>query len=245
MKPLISIITVSYNSEQTIRDTIESVLNQTYDRIEYRIVDGASSDQTVQIAESYRERFAEKGISYQIVSEPDQGIYDAMNKGIRLAAGELVGLINSDDWYEKDALESVARFYEETGFDMMYGDVNIIRPSGSFVKRARLRSYITSRDWNHPTTFITRELYRRYQYRVHDLFDDFDLMLRIRKDGNHVMVLNKVLANFRFGGVSTEKSLSGTMEKIRLRYDVYRRNGLSRLYWFECAGMELAKLIIR
>ena len=70
-------------------------------------------------------------------------------------------------------------------------------------------------------------------------------MLRIRKDGNHVKVLNKVLANFRFGGVSTEKSLSGTMEKIRLRYDVYRRNGLSRLYWFECAGMELAKLIIR
>ena len=80
MKPLISIITVSYNSEQTIRDTIESVLNQTYERIEYRIVDGASSDQTVQIAESYRERFAEKGISYQIISEPDQGIDDAMNK---------------------------------------------------------------------------------------------------------------------------------------------------------------------
>ena len=95
---LVSIITVCYNSAQTIHKAIESVLNQTYSNIEYTIVDGLSKDNTMEIAESYADAFREKGYTFRIVSEKDNGIYDAMNKGIRMASGELIGMINSDDW---------------------------------------------------------------------------------------------------------------------------------------------------
>ena len=109
---LVSVITICFNSEAVIRKTIESVLNQTWDKLEYLIVDGASKDRTVAIAEEYSERFAAKGVDYRIYSEPDRGIYDAMNKGIRLSSGDLVGLINSGDWYEPDAVETAVKAYE-------------------------------------------------------------------------------------------------------------------------------------
>lgn len=244
MRPFFSIITVAYNSENTIRDTIESVLNQTFTDFEYWIIDGKSSDNTVEIASSYKDKFSQKGIKYQILSEKDTGIYNAMNKGIGYATGKVVGMINSDDWYETDALEKVADCYEKTKFDIMYADLNIIRNNKKMVKRSRLRKFITSRDWNHPTTFITKELYREYQYREKNLYDDFELVIRIRKAGKKVIVLNEVLANFRFGGVSNEKNLKKAIIRLRARYDYYRSNGLSRWYIFECVAMELVKLVM-
>lgn len=244
-KPIVvSIVTVSYNSGQTITDTIESVLNQTYSNIEYRIIDGQSTDQTIKVAESYREQFQQKGILYEIISEPDNGIYDAMNKGIRLSDGTIIGLINSDDWYEKDAVQKVVDCYNKTHFDMMYADLNIIKPSGRVVKHSRLRNYITSRDWNHPTTFITKEIYQKYQYKVKNLYDDFDLVIRVRRGGHKVVILNEVLANFRFGGVSNEKNIKKACQRVRARYEVYRCNGLSRLYILECIAIETAKLLL-
>lgn len=138
MKPKISVITVSYNSEKTIAETIESVLNQTYDKYDYLIVDGKSTDKTVDIAENYRQLFADKGISYRVISEPDKGIYDAMNKGIAATDGEIVGIINSDDYYNPDTLEKVAAFYAETAFDVMYGDLRIFGEGKEYVKRASL-----------------------------------------------------------------------------------------------------------
>lgn len=243
-KPLISIITVSFNSEKTIRDTIESVLKQTYDNIEYWIIDGLSTDHTVEIAQGYKEQFEEKGIAYTICSEADRGIYDAMNKGIKQAQGVIVGLINSDDWYEADALEKVANCYEQTQFDMMYADVRIWKSSGNTVKHSRMRKFISSRDWNHPTTFITKEMYNQYQYKVKNIYDDFDLVIRIRKDGNKVVILNETLANFRFGGASNEKNLKKAMQRVKDRYEVYRCNDLSRLYILECLVMEIAKFIL-
>ena len=97
--PLISIITVSYNAVKTIEDTITSVLNQTYSNIEYIIIDGASTDGTLEVIKKYQDDIS------IIVSEPDKGIYDAMNKGIERANGELIGIINADDWYEANAVE--------------------------------------------------------------------------------------------------------------------------------------------
>ena len=111
---LVTIITVSYNSEKTIAKTIESVLNQTYSDIEYIIVDGASKDGTVKISESFIEKFNEKeGRTLEIVSEPDKGMYDALNKGAKMATGEIVGQINADDWYEPDAVEKMVKFYKK------------------------------------------------------------------------------------------------------------------------------------
>lgn len=241
----ISIITVCYNSAETIARTIESVLEQTYPAFEYIIEDGLSTDATLDIAESYRQAFSDKGIKYTIVSRKDEGIYDAMNKGIALATGDIIGLINSDDWYEKDALEAVAQCYESTGFGLFYADLRMMLPGGgSFIKKARNRKYQTSRDWNHPTTFITRELYGKYKYRNETLHDDYDLILRLRRAGVHTETVNRVIANFRMNGVSHQRNVRKALERCAVKYRIYRENGYSPLYFFECFGVELAKLII-
>lgn len=242
----VSIVTVSYNSEKTIRDTVESVLCQTTPCKEYIVMDGGSADSTLEILEEYRSRFAERGISYQVISEPDHGIYDAMNKGIACCTGTIVGMINSDDWYEKNAVETVIRTYERTPFDMMYADLRmILRNGGTGIKRARLREhYITTRDWNHPTTFITREMYQIYHYPCQSVYDDLDVLLKIRRDKRKVVIVNEVLANYRLGGASNKKSLGEAWKRMKLKYRIYRQNGYSRLYLLEAVAMELGKFIL-
>ena len=243
---LVSIITVSFNSEKTIRKTIESVLNQTYPKIEYLIIDGASKDGTVEVARSYEDKFREKGYTYRIISEPDKGIYDAMNKGIRNATGELIGIINSDDWYEPNAVQTAAETCKATGCDMFYADINLIKDNGtSIVKRSKMNRLLSSRDWNHPTTFITKKCYDDVGvFRCEDIYDDFDLMMRIRRSGKKIVIRNEVLANFRTGGVSNQKSLKKCISRCKTRYRCYRNNGYSRLYMIECIAMEFAKLIL-
>lgn len=128
--PLISIITVSYNAVKTIEDTITSVLNQTYSNIEYIIIDGASTDGTLDVIKKYQDDIS------IIVSEPDKGIYDAMNKGIERANGELIGIINADDWYEANAVERTVEIYlkGEKKFDVLYGDMLYILLNGKTQK---------------------------------------------------------------------------------------------------------------
>ena len=241
---LISVVTVAYNSEGTIAKTIESVLAQTYPRIEYIIIDGKSSDSTVSIAESYRAAFEAQDIIYRIVSEKDEGIYDAMNKGVALTTGEVVGLLNSDDWYEPIAAERVAAAYEREPFDLFYADLMIHKRSGPMVKKAKNKRFVSTRHWNHPTTFLRRPLYDQYQYRGETIYDDWDLILRVRRGGCKVVVLNEVLANFQFGGVSNERSFKKMRERLRIKYGIYRQNGYSRLYWLDCAAMEWMKYIL-
>lgn len=245
-KTTVSIITVTYNSAATVRDTIESVLKQTYLPKEYIIVDGLSSDETLTIVKSYEQKFQERNINYIVISEKDKGIYDAMNKGIRLATGELVGMINSDDWYEPCALACAVSCYEKTGYDLFFADLRMHFPTGkTFVKHARNRQYASSRDWNHPTTFITKEMYRQYEYKCNTIHDDYDLILRLKKNGAHIEVVNEVLANFRMNGTSHEKNLRKAVGRIRIKYRIYRDNGYSPFYLLECIAMEMAKLIAR
>lgn len=241
---LVSIITVSRNSEETIQRTIESVYVQSYHQIEYIIVDGASTDHTMQIVEGYSEKFKKKGITYCYISEPDNGIYDAMNKGIQMASGELIGIINSDDWYEPCAVDCAVSNYEKQKYDLFYADLRIVGERTSFIKKARNRKLITSRYWNHPTTFIPKKIYEKYQYKTENIHDDWDLILRIRKDGAKVCVENKVLANFTRKGVSHERTLKKALERAKIKYQIYRDNGYSRLYVVECYGMEVAKLVV-
>lgn len=241
----ISVITVSYNAEETIAETIESVLHQTLSPFEYIIKDGGSTDDTLKIAEGYADDFAAAGITYRIVSEKDEGIYDAMNKGIAMADGDLIGLINADDWYEKTALERVSEAYTKKPSDLLYGDIRMWKDDQhSFVKHARNRKYATSRDWNHPTTFITKEMYGKYRYKNETIHDDYDLILRMKRDHVRITVIHEVLANFRMNGISHERNLASAMKRARIKYRIYRQNGYSRLYLIECVGVELAKWII-
>ena len=217
---LVSVITICYNSEAVIRKTIESVLAQTWPEIEYLIIDGASKDNTVAVAREYEERFAARGISYQIFSEPDKGIYDAMNKGIRKASGELIGLINSGDWYEPDAVETAAQAYEREHYDLFYADINLVRENGSIlVKHSRMDRFPTSRHWNHPTMFVTRETYDDLGlYRNEGIHDDFEFFLRARRAGKKITIVNKTIANFVTGGASNAKSFAKCKKRCLDRY---------------------------
>ncbi|MBR1450223.1 MAG: glycosyltransferase [Lachnospiraceae bacterium] len=241
----ISVITVTYNSESTLADTMRSVAEQTYLPYEYIIVDGKSSDGTLSVAESFRGDLEAKGVRFDIVSEADNGIYDAMNKGIDRASGDIIGIINSDDWYERDALQVVATEYEREEFDLFYADVRMIKPDGSsFIKHARDRKYATSRDWNHPTTFITGRTYDKYRYRTETIHDDYDLILRLKRDNVKIRVVNRTLADFRMNGVSHSRSIAAAIGSIKTKYAIYRRNGYGRGYILECVMVELGKLII-
>ncbi len=245
----VSIITPCFNSSATIRKTLDSVLAQTVSPFEYIVKDGGSVDETLQILEEYRDRFNCKDIRYIVISEPDGGIYDAMNKGIDKATGDLVGIINSDDWLEPVAVQRITEEYEKDPFDLFYADLRIWIEDGEgglkekMIKKARYRAWpAVSRDWNHPTSYLTKEMYGIYRYKCEGLHDDWELVLRMRKDGRKIRVLNEVLADFTLNGVSHEKNLRKIISRGKDRYRAYRENGYSRLYFFECIFIELAKL---
>ncbi len=242
----VSLVTPCFNSAGTIRKTIEAVLAQTVPCKEYFIIDGKSTDGTVEIAREYAAAFAAKGVDYRVFSEKDNGIYDAMNKGIDHATGTLVGIINSDDWYEPIAVETAVKTYQKHGFDMMYADLRMLRngePIG--IKKAKLRKkYITTRDWNHPTTFLTRAMYDIYRYPCQCIYDDLDVLLQVRRDKRKVVIVNEILANYQLGGASNRKSFKNVWNRMVIKYRLYRKNGYSRLYLIEAVGMELGKWIL-
>lgn len=243
----VSVVTIAYNGESEIESTIESVLMQDYQDLEYWIIDGKSKDKTVEKAEQFRERFKEKNIEYHIVSEPDKGIYDAMNKGIGLATGDVIGLINSGDRYEPDAVSTAVNTFRESGCDLMFGNIAIYKTNGKcFEKKAKQRKrYQTSRDWNHPTMFVKSELYKQYPFQNKGIHDDYAFYLKMRKQGRKVTVADKRMASFSLGGASNQKSFKAAWKRIQDRYRYcYRENGYSRLYFVECLMIETAKWIL-
>ncbi|MDO5444439.1 MAG: glycosyltransferase family 2 protein [Eubacteriales bacterium] len=241
-----SIITICFNSEAVIRKTVESVLAQNYPEIEYIIVDGASSDGTVSAVREYSSAFTEKGYTLKIISEPDNGIYDAMNKGIRNSSGDIIGIINSGDWYEPEAIKTAAEAYMEDPYDLFYADINLVKANGSIiVKHSKYDRFPTSRHWNHPTTFVTKKTYEELGlFRCEGIHDDFEFLLRSRRAEKKIVIKNRTLANFAVGGTSNDKSLKKCVRRCKDRYRSYRVNGYSRLSIVECVGIELAKLIV-
>lgn len=207
----ISIITATYNSGSTLRDTLESVLRQTYCDYEHLIIDGGSRDNTLELVREYEPRY---GGRLRWVSEPDRGIYDAMNKGIRLATGDVVGLLNSDDFYTSDnVLENVARVMSAPTVDAVYGDVHYVNEK-DLNKCIR---YYTSRPFRrgwmrfgfmpaHPSFYCRKTVYERYG--VFDLTykvaADFENLLRlIFVHRIHTRYLHKDFVTMRTGGAST------------------------------------------
>ncbi len=210
----VSIITPCLNSERTIRDTIESVLGQSCQNIEYIIIDGGSTDRTLEIIEEYVPVF---GGRLRYISEKDNGIYDAMNKGILQASGSVIGIINSDDWYESEAVEWAVQCFCDTGADVVSGEIWIIDEDGK-------REYHTSHSVFplHPSTFVRREVYQKY-----GMFDtgyqiaaDRDLLLRFMADGVRFAYIDRILADFRMTGISNTRSLLCAQEahEINLKY---------------------------
>lgn len=244
-KVKVSVLTVCLNAEKTIARTIESVLNQSCLPYEYFVIDGKSSDKTVEIAKRYSNDFLKKKINYHIISEKDNGMYDALNKGAKLAKGELVGQINSDDWYEPFAIQKMSDLYEKTGFDMAYADIRMIQSSGkSWIKEARVDKFVNSRHWNHPTQFTRRELLIKKPYACKCMSDDLDFMLWVRSNNYHVETLDKVLANFTIEGMSHSKSLKSAMNRIKTKTEIYKQNGYSVVHGIDVAVTEIGKMML-
>ena len=241
----VSIITVCFNSEKTIIDTLESVLNQSYENIEYIIIDGKSKDKTVDIIKRYENKFKEKKIEYKWISEKDSGIYEAMNKGINKSTGEVIGIINSDDWYEKNTVEKVMKEYKIKKFDMLYGNLRMIKNDKKYIKKAKLKKIVSTRYWNHPTTFISKKVYKEIKYKENIFCGDLDFMLKIRKNKKYkTIILNEILANSRIGGVSTRKSFFQTLKTIKERNQIYKENGYNKFYYIDNFIIEILKYIV-
>ncbi|WP_441546129.1 glycosyltransferase family 2 protein [Citrobacter freundii] len=217
----VSIITATYNSEKTLRDTLESVECQTYNNIEYIIVDGASSDKTLQLINEISTRVS------KCISESDKGIYDALNKGVSLSTGDIVGFIHSDDILANPhVIESIVRKFQETNADIVFGDLVFVEKkridkirrywrSGTF-KKIKL-----SLGWAppHPSFYMKKSLYQE-----DGLFDlsfsiaaDYDQMTRVLKRNDiKVVYLPQVFVKMRLGGESTKinNAISSTNEII-------------------------------
>lgn len=229
----ISLITATYNSEATIADTLKSVLAQTYKDIEYWIIDGCSKDGTMDILRHYEPMFGGK---LHIVSEPDRGIYDAMNKGIARATGDVVGLLNSDDYYtSNDALATIARFFSHNDADAIYGDIHFVNDSNP-EKCVRYYSSALFRPWllrfgfmpAHPSFYVRREVYQKYgTYSLdYKIASDYDLMVRLLyKHRIKATYIKKDFVTMRTGGIST-KSVKNRLLISREDVKACRRNGL-------------------
>ena len=227
----VSIITASFNSIATIRDTIESVLVQDYPDIEYIIVDGASKDGTVDIVREYGDRID------IVISESDKGIYDAMNKGIRAATGDVVGLLNSDDFYADDsAVRQLIECMEDAGSDTVYADLAIVeaRDTGRVVRYYDSSAFHPKRlcyGWMpaHPTFMVKRKLYETYGGFSLDyhIAADFEMVARLlHTAGASYAYLPVVVIKMRAGGVST----SGLKSSWILNKEIVRAcraNGLN------------------
>lgn len=213
---LVSVVTPCYNSRNTIERTLECIENQTYKNIEYIIVDGASTDGTLKIIEQHKDKLPK---NLTVVSEKDNGIYDAMNKGIRLAKGQLIGIVNSDDWYENDTIEQAVKNYGGSQYEVIYGmQRNFLREKEK-VTFIYYHDFLPEQMITHPTCFVTADTYRDL-----GMFDinyrsaaDYDLMLRFYESRKVVFQpVMCVMSNFRMGGMSG--SQTGVRENAMIRY---------------------------
>lgn len=229
----ISIITVCYNSSGTIAHTIESVLAQDFPGIEYLIIDGASSDNTVAIAESYRSRFAEKGISYIVCSEPDKGIYDAMNKGVLLASGDVVGILNSDDRYAtSDVLSAVAACFEKNNSDSIYGNLLYVKNGKPYRywKSGKRKSFCKGWMPPHPAFFVKKSVYEKYGVFRLDcgINADYEIMLRFLEVHKISSVwLDKICTYMEAGGTSNN-GLQSRLVAISNDRLAWEKNGIKQ-----------------
>jgi glycosyltransferase involved in cell wall biosynthesis len=230
MQSKVTIITVCYNSATTIEDAIQSVINQTYTNIEHIIIDGLSTDNTLDIVNKYQDKIT------KVVSEKDAGLYDAINKGIGLATGEIIANLNSDDFYiDKNVIADVVAKMEEEKSDTLYADLYYVEAgntnkvvrnwvSGNYKKGMFFKGWMPP----HPTFFVKKSVYDKYGSFNLELKSaaDYEIMLRfIHKNNCSISYLNRVIVRMRVGGVSNA-SLINRIKANREDKKAWQINGL-------------------
>ena len=241
----ISIITVSYNSAETLKDTFESVLGQTHKDIDYIVVDGNSTDGSLQLIQEYEPKFQGR---MRWISEPDKGLYDAMNKGISLAEGEALGFLNSDDFFTSERIvEAISTELERTKADAVYGDIHFVRPSDLSKTVRYYSSRLFHRRWirfgfipAHPSFYCRKDVYERLggfdtQYNIAADFDSFVRFIFLNNISTHYIPMDFV--TMRTGGASTSGlnsriNIMKEHKKILASHGVYSNTFLLSLRYF-------------
>jgi glycosyltransferase len=240
----VSIITATYNSAATIADCLDSIKNQSYQNIEHIIIDGGSTDNTLAIIQ-------EKGFNGKLISEKDKGIYDAMNKGIDLATGDIIGILNSDDLYASERIiQQLVSLFETSKADAIYGDLEYVDAintqkitrkwiAGPCTKKGFLYGWMPP----HPTFFVKASLYQQYGKFNLTVFTaaDYELMLRfIYRFGIKVAYLQEVMVKMRTGGASNQSIKNRLLANKgdRMAWEI---NGL-KPYWFTLFAKPLRKI---
>ena len=220
LTPKFSVITVCYNAQATLEDTIQSVIAQTYHHVEYIIVDGASKDRTLSIINRYRDRIT------TVVSEPDKGLYDAMNKGLRLATGDYVCFLNAgDSFHEDDTLQQMVHTLRELTElpDVLYGETALVDAEGHFVRMRRLQApeHLTWHSFRqgmlvcHQAFFAKRTLAEPYDLRYR-FSADFDWCIRIMKKSKVLHNTHLTLIDYLEEGMTTRNHKASLHERFRI-----------------------------
>ncbi|WP_053976060.1 glycosyltransferase family 2 protein [Mangrovimonas xylaniphaga] len=233
----VSIITATYNSEATIEGCIKSVLSQDYPNIEYIIIDGNSSDYTLSVVNAYKQRHS----NIIVISEPDNGIYDALNKGIKVASGDVVGFLHSDDFFNtKRTIKNIVEEFNKGQIHGVYGNLDYVnsKDSNKIVRHWKSQNFskkLLNRGWMppHPTVFFKKDVYKK-----HGLFNmgfkiaaDYDMMLRVFSDESlRFKFLPEVITKMRVGGASN-RSLKNIVTKSNEDYIALKKNRLDCPLW--------------
>lgn len=225
----ISLITVCYNSEKTIEETLNSVLMQNYTNYEYLIIDGLSTDHTMDIIYKKENEFKGK---LRIISEKDKGLYDAMNKGIKMSTGDIIGILNSDDVLINDSVfEQIITAFSKNKIDGTYSDLIFFDEKMEVPVRDFIAHYPSKKfGWHppHPTLYLKKDVYDKVgyfdlQYRI---AADYDFMLRLLKQKPNLFYIKNYLVKMRSGGVSTD-GLTGYFKNLKEADKVLRNNNIS------------------
>jgi glycosyltransferase involved in cell wall biosynthesis len=237
--PLLSIVTVCYNSDKTIRRTFDSILAQKVKEFQYIIIDGKSTDDTINIINSYIPIFQQHGINTKFISESDTGIYDAMNKGIKLSNGKWVVFLNSDDWYLNNSIDTIINNLDDK-YDILAGGINAIKKvndkyyykpiTPSILHLTKTMSLL------HPATTVKKEILEKFYFDTKfKIAGDWDLLKKLLISNYKFLLINDILVNYMEDGISGHESL-------RLRIEQYKIVNTTRPIF---AKYDLVKNIIK
>ncbi|WP_189362735.1 glycosyltransferase family 2 protein [Algibacter mikhailovii] len=229
----ISIITATYNSLKTLPDVLQSIMSQKYDPIEWIVIDGGSTDGTIDFIKQHQDKIS------RWVSEDDAGIYDALNKGIRYATGDVIGFLHSDDIFASyNVFNAMSSIFKNTKVDGVYGDLQYINQSNTKIIRhwesCDFQPKLLKQGWMppHPTLFLRKSVYQKYGHfdLSYSIAADYDFMLRILKDETLTFVyLPEVITKMRFGGASN-KSIKNIIQKTKEDYRAITSNKVGNMF---------------
>ena len=172
-------------------------------------------------------------------------MYDALNKSAKLAQGELIGQINTDDWYELDAVQTMVELYELEHYDVAWGSIRMCGKT-TWVKHAHIGKLWTTAGWCHPGMFSRREILLAFPYPLESMYDDFDYITAVHSAEKKIITTDHIISNFTFGdgGMSTRKSLKEVKRRADITYGIYKKYGMSKFYWFYRYMYEFVKYVV-